>query len=65
MTEAGKLHTVKTLAESEPGLTESGISWTIHKNREALKASGAIFYSGKKLFIDRDLFVEFLKGEST
>ncbi len=58
----GAVHTVQTLASAEPGLNEGGIRWTIFQHKSALAEAGAIFFSGKKLLIDRDRFVAFLKG---
>jgi hypothetical protein len=58
----GPIHTVRTLAESEPAFNEGSIRWTIFRHKDALIESGAIFYSGKKLLIDRDRYVEFLKA---
>ncbi len=58
----GTVHTVQTLAGTEPGLNEGGIRWTIFQHKSALVDAGAIFFSGKKLLIDRDRFIEFLKG---
>ena len=57
----GTVHTVQTLAAAEPGLNEGGIRWTIFQHRSKLVDSGAIFYAGKKLLIDRDRYIAFLK----
>ena len=57
-----RLHTVKTLAETEPGFNEGGIRWTIFQHKSKLVDAGAIFFVGKKLLIDRDLYVSFLKS---
>jgi hypothetical protein len=57
----GTIHTVQTLASSEPALNEGGIRWTIFQHKQDLIDYGAIFYNGKKLLIDRDLFISFLK----
>ncbi len=58
---SGTVHTVQTLATAEPGLNEGGIRWTIFQHKPALVAAGAVFFSGKKLLIDRDRFIGFLK----
>jgi hypothetical protein len=58
----GTVHTVQTLANAEPGLNEGGIRWTIFQHKTALVEAGAIFFCGKKLLIDRNRFIEFLKG---
>jgi hypothetical protein len=57
----GPIHTVQTFAASEPALNEGGIRWMIFRHKDALLEAGAIFYSGKKLLIDRDLYIDFLK----
>ena len=64
-THSGVIHTVQTLAASEPALNEGGIRWTIFRHKDALREAGAIFYSGKKLLIDRDVYIDFLKGGHT
>ena len=58
----GSIHSVQTLAASEPALNEGGIRWTIFQHKQELINYGAIFYSGKKLLIDRDHFISFLKA---
>jgi hypothetical protein len=57
----GAVHTVQTLAATEPGLNEGGIRWTIFQHKSRLIDEGAIFYVGKKLLIDRDRYVGILK----
>ena len=57
----GSVHTVQTLAAAEPGLNEGGIRWTIFQHKSKLIDTGAIFYVGKKLLIDRDRYVSLLK----
>lgn len=61
----GQIHTVQTLAASEPAFNEGGIRWTIFRLKNDLLEAGAIFYSGKKLLIDRDLYIKFLKDGGT
>ncbi len=53
----GAVHTVTTLAAVEPGLNEGGIRWTIFQHKDELLEAGAIFYNGRKLFIDRDRYI--------
>jgi len=60
--QSGQIHTVQSFAASEPAFSEGGIRWTIFQFKDDLKAAGAIFYSGRKLMIDRDHFISFLKG---
>ncbi len=57
----GAVHTVQTLAAAEPGLNEGGIRWTIFQHKSRLVDEGAIFFVGKKLLIDRDRYVNFLR----
>jgi hypothetical protein len=59
---SGQIHTVSTLANYEPALNEGGIRWTIFQHKQDLIDYGAIFYNGKKLLIDRDRFISFLKA---
>ncbi len=57
----GTVHTVQTLAAAEPGFNEGGIRWVVFQNKTALIDAGAIFFAGKKLLIDRDRYVSFLR----
>jgi hypothetical protein len=57
----GPIHTVQTLAEFDPAFNEGGIRWTIFRHKDSLIEAGAIFYSGNKLLIDRDRYIQFLK----
>ena len=57
----GAVHTVQTLAAAEPGLNEGGIRWTVFQHKSSLVETGAVFFSGKKLLIDRDRFIAFLR----
>lgn len=59
---SGAIHTVRTFAVAEPAFSEGGIRWMIFRNKDKLVEAGAIFYSGKKLLIDRDRYIEFLKS---
>lgn len=63
--EPGAIHTVQTLAAAEPGLNEGGIRWTIFQHKSALIEAGAVFFSGKKLLIDRNRFIAYLQGGRT
>ena len=58
----GTVHSVQTLAATEPVLNEGGIRWDIFQNKDELLQAGAIFYIGKKLVIDRDRYVAFHKN---
>lgn len=60
----GDLHTVKTLAALEPALTEGSIRWCIHKNKLGLFSVGAILFSGRKLFINREVFLRYFSSPS-
>jgi len=57
----GTVHTVQTLAATEPGFNEGGLRWTIFQHKSKLVDAGAIFFVGKKLLIDRDRYVNFLR----
>jgi len=61
-TKLGTVHTVQTLAAAEPGLNEGGIRWVIFQKKSELVDAGAVFFSGKKLLIDRDRFISFLQN---
>lgn len=64
-TKSGTVHTVQTLAATEPGFNEGGIRWTIFQHKSKLINAGAIFFVGKKLLIDRDRYVTLLRdGDS-
>ncbi len=62
--QAGSIHSVQTLADTEPAFNEGGIRWTIFQHKQDLIEYGAIFYSGKKLLIDRQKYIEYLKSEN-
>jgi deoxyribodipyrimidine photolyase len=53
----GSVHTVQTLADTEPAFNEGGIRWTIFQHKDKLLEEGAIFYNGRKLLIDRDRYI--------
>jgi hypothetical protein len=57
----GQIHTVQSLANYEPAFNEGGIRWTIFQHKNRLLEAGAIFYSGKKLLIDRDRYITCVK----
>ena len=61
----GSIHSVQTLAAAEPAFNEGGIRWTIFQHKQDLIDCGAIFYSGKKLLIDRNRFISFLQNGRT
>jgi len=57
----GQIDTVQSLANDVNALNEGGIRWTIFQHKDELREAGAIFYSGRKLLIDRDRYVSFLR----
>lgn len=57
----GKIHTVQSFAKAEDAFPEGSTRWTIHQHKDKLIEAGAIFYNGRKLLIDRDRFIAFLK----
>ena len=58
----GAVHSVTTLAAVEPGLNEGGIRWTIFQHKDELLEVGAIFYNGRKLLIDRDRYIAYVRS---
>lgn len=58
----GQIDTVQSLADQINALNEGGIRWIVFQRKQELIDYGAIFYSGKKLLIDRDRFISFLKA---
>jgi hypothetical protein len=56
----GKIHTVRSLAAAEPAFNEGGIRWTVFRYKSRLVEEGAIFFVGKKLFINRDRFINLM-----
>ena len=58
----GQIDTVQSLANGVNALNEGGIRWTIFQHKQDLIDYGAIFYSGKKLLIDRGKYIEYLKA---
>ena len=57
----GQIDTVQSLANDVNALNEGGIRWTIFQHKDELIEAGAIFYSGRKLLIDRNRYVSFLR----
>jgi len=57
----GQIDTVQSLANDINALNEGGIRWTIFQHKDELLKAGAIFYSGRKLLIDRNRYVSFLR----
>ena len=54
--------TVKQLAEQQPGLTEGGIRWDLfNRDHNGLVESGAVMRRGRKILIDPDLYLDWLK----
>ena len=60
---SGQIDTVQSLSREVNALNEGGIRWTIHQNKEKLLDRGAIFYIGRKLLIDREIFISTLKKD--
>ena len=57
----GDLHSVRSLADSEPGLNAGGIRWILHKHRSELIESGVLLYTGNKPLIARTKFLNKLR----
>ena len=53
----GDLHSVKSLANAEPGLNAGGIWWLLHQHRGELIDCGALIYMGRKPLIARTKFL--------
>ncbi len=62
VTPHGEVHTVQTLADADPAFNQGGLRWTIYQHRDKLIDAGAIFYNGKKLLIDRERFIAWMKA---
>ena len=60
----GKIHTIRSLAESEPAFSLQGIRGFIRKHQADLEELDIIWYNGSKTQIDRDEFVAYMKTRS-
>ena len=58
---SSQIDTVQSLAAEINGFNEGGIRWTIFQHKDKLLDNGAIFYSGRKLLIDRNLYIACIK----
>ncbi len=56
------IDSVKSLAQSQPGLTESSIRWDLHRDGDELVAFGAVFRNGRRVLIDRYKYLQWLKS---
>lgn len=56
---------VSQTAENIPGLSESAIRWHLF-NRETngLSRSGAVLQLGRRILIDQQIFIEWIKGHA-
>lgn len=61
---SGKIHTIKSLAESEPAFTAQGLRSFIRKHQTDLEDLGVIWYTGNKTQIDRDEFIAYMQIRS-
>jgi hypothetical protein len=60
-----KLRTVNQLAKENPALTTGGIRWDIFNGgSNGLATSGAIIRKGRRIYIDPDLYLDWLRGIS-
>ena len=62
-TKVGAVHSVQSLAATDPAFNEGGLRWDIFQNKDELLQAGAIFYIGKKLAIDRDRYIAHHKNK--
>lgn len=60
----GKIHTIRSLADSEPAFTLQGIRGFIRKHQADLEELDIIWYTGTKTQIDRDEFIAYMKTRS-
>lgn len=57
------LKTVNQILEAVPGLTPGGIRWDLfNADRNGLTASGAIIRRGRRILIDEDLYLDWLRS---
>ncbi len=60
----GEIHTIRSFAATEPAFNEGGLRWIVFRHKTQLVDEGAIFFVGKRLFINRDQFIDVLKTGS-
>ena len=59
-----ELRTVSQLLTENPALTPGGIRWDLfNRNSNGLATSGAIISKGRRIYIDPDLYLEWLRGD--
>lgn len=61
---SGNVHTIKSLAQLEPGFTEDALRWFIRSHQADLEDLGIIWYSGTRVMIDRTEFIDYQKTHS-
>lgn len=54
-------HSIKSLTESNQGMTYGGIKWDIHKNRKTLIEEGSMIVIGKRTLLHAPSYIESLK----
>ncbi len=60
------LKTVGQIVDSTPALTHGGIRWDIfNETRNGLAESGAIIRRGRRIMIDEDLYLKWMRERST
>jgi hypothetical protein len=60
---AGKVMTVRQFAESQPALSEGSVRWDLFNSKSnGLDQSGAILRRGKRILIDADLYMAWMRG---
>ena len=59
------LKTVRQFAEDQPALTEAGIRWDLaNRHTNGLEESGAIVYRGRRILIDHDAYISWMRIRS-
>ena len=59
-----KIRTVSQLLAENPALTPGGIRWDIfNRHRNGLAISGAIIRKGRRIYIDPELYFEWIRGD--
>jgi hypothetical protein len=58
-----KLKTISQLVQDQPGLTEGGLRWDVFNARtNGLDDFGAVIRKGRRVYIDEDAYLEWLKA---
>lgn len=59
------LKTVSQIIQDTPGLTHGGVRWDIfNADRNGLAESGALIRRGRRILIDEDLYLRWMRDRS-